>query len=107
MGLPLPKSLSVMLTLKVGTPFGTSRAIYGVPQHLQFELEDGYLGFHARVRRLVEKVKEIEWPGGAPILLKTTMSASQAKFVMLAGSDQELLVQLTSVWCLAAKRKMG
>ncbi|KAE9348506.1 hypothetical protein PR003_g6379 [Phytophthora rubi] len=59
------------------------------------------------MRRLVEKVKEIEWPEGAPILLKPTIGASQAKFVMLVESDQELLVQLTSVWCLAAKREMG
>ncbi|KAE9297442.1 hypothetical protein PF008_g23745 [Phytophthora fragariae] len=107
MGLPLPESLSVMLTLKVGTPFGTSRTSYGAPQHLQFELEDGYLGFHARVRRLVEKVKVIEWQEGSPILLKSTISASQAKFVMLAEPNQELLVQLTSGWFLAAKRKMG
>ncbi|KAE9039563.1 hypothetical protein PR001_g7463 [Phytophthora rubi] len=52
-------------------------------------------------------MKEIEWQEGGPILLKPTISASQAKFVALAESDQELQVQLSSVCCLAAKRKAG
>jgi hypothetical protein len=52
-------------------------------------------------------MKEIEWPDGGPTLLKPTASASQAKFVALAESDQELQVLLLSVWCLAAKRKAG
>ncbi|KAE8999317.1 hypothetical protein PF005_g15607 [Phytophthora fragariae] len=105
--LPVPSAFSVALTLKVGVPFGTSRSSYGAPQALQLEVEDGYLGFRARVRRKIDQMKEIEWPDDEPILLKPTAGATQAKFVVLAEGDAELAVQLESVWHLAAKRKTG
>ncbi|ETP15753.1 hypothetical protein, variant [Phytophthora nicotianae CJ01A1] len=74
---------------------------------LAFVVDDGYLGFRARVRRCVDKLKEIEWSETGPILLKPTNSASQAKFAPLAESDEELAVQLASTWNLTAKRKNG
>ncbi|ETK91359.1 hypothetical protein L915_05028, partial [Phytophthora nicotianae] len=77
------------------------------PTMLAFVVDDGYLGFRARVRRCVDKLKEIEWSETGPILLKPTNSASQAKFAPLAESDEELAVQLASTWNLTAKRKNG
>ncbi|GMF44143.1 unnamed protein product [Phytophthora fragariaefolia] len=88
--LPVPSAFSVALTLKVGVPFGTSRSSYGAPQALQLDVVDGYLGFCARVHRKIDQMKEIEWPGDGPILLKPTAGATQAKFVALAEGDAEL-----------------
>ncbi|OWY94038.1 hypothetical protein PHMEG_00036354, partial [Phytophthora megakarya] len=47
------------------------------------------------------------WPVAGPILLKPTASATQAKFIALAESDEELTVQLSTAWSLASKRKTG
>ncbi|ETO69784.1 hypothetical protein F444_13686 [Phytophthora nicotianae P1976] len=107
MSLSLPATLAVVLTIKVGEPFGSSRTSYGSSQMLAFVVDDGYLGFRARVRRCVDKLEEIEWPETGPILLKLTNSASRAKFVTLAKSDEELAAQLASTWKLAAKQKNG
>ncbi|KAF4047397.1 hypothetical protein GN244_ATG00101 [Phytophthora infestans] len=91
MALPLPMTMDAILTLKMGEPFNKSKNQLCSSTYC----------------RLVDKLKKIEWAEDGPILLKPTISASQAKFVALAESDKELLVQLSSVWSLAAKRKTG
>lgn len=59
---------------------------------MQLIVEDGYLGFRARVRRKVEQLKEIVWSDTSPILLKPTASAPQSKFLTMAETDKELAV---------------
>ncbi|KAF4141391.1 hypothetical protein GN958_ATG09362 [Phytophthora infestans] len=94
MALPLPTTMAVVLTLKVHEPFGNSKTGYGTPHTMELVLSDGYLGFRARVRRRVDKLKEIEWQEAGPILLKPTISASQAK---QAAFKLELFIYVSKV----------